>query len=215
MADPGYIVDGVLTDPESWVALGTDEFGASATSAVFTDPSDGSSLDWSQFMDLVLICYHRTDYASTSDSGRIYVGPRGGSTDTLHANYSMQRLYGYAGNASANSSAAASYGLGELTCSANNSPANVFAAAVVHFFDINSGKYKSTLVQSAIDGWNTGGSNTDNGWIHIQGNTWMKQEPIGKIDIRPVNGTNFVQYSRFDLFGILPRMGPPSATVSP
>ena len=102
MADPAYIVDGVLTDGEAWVALGTDDFDASATSAVFTDPSDGSSLDWSQFMDLVLIAYLRTDAVSTSDHGRVYVGPRGGSTYTGSANYAMQRLYGYAGGASAN-----------------------------------------------------------------------------------------------------------------
>ena len=205
MADPAYIVDGVLTDGEAWIPLASSEFGASATSCVFTDPSDGSSLDWCQFMDMVLICYLRTDYASTSDHGKILVGPRGGSTDTSSSNYSMQRFYGYAGSASANSSTASGHGLGELECSAANSPANVFGAAVVQFFDINSGKYKSTTVQSAIDGWNTG-SATSSGWVHIQANTWKKQEAIGIIDIRPGNGTNFVQYSRFDLFGVLPRM---------
>ena len=206
MADPAYIVDGVLTDGEAWVGIASSEFGASATSCVFTDPSDGSSLDWSQFMDMVLICYLRTDYASTSDHGRVYVGPRGGSTDTGGSNYAMQRLYGYAGGASANSNTSSGHGLGEMSCAGANSPANVFGAAVVQFFDINSGKYKSTTVQSAIDGWNTGGSTADNGWVHIQANTWKKQSPIGKIDIRPGNGTNFVQYSRFDLFGVLPRM---------
>ena len=205
MADPAYIVDGVLTDGEAWVAVASSEFGASATSCVFTDPSDGSSLDWSQFMDMVLICYLRTDYASTSDHGKIFAGPRGGSTDTGSANYEMQRLYGYAGGASANSSTSSGHGLGEMSCAGANSPANVFGVAIVEFADINSGKWKTTYVQSAIDGWDTG-SATSSGWVHIQANVWKKQEAIGKIDIRPGNGTNFVQYSRFDLFGVLPRM---------
>ena len=205
MADPAYIVDGVLTDGEAWVAVASSEFGASATSCVFTDPSDGSSLDWSQFMDMVLICYLRSDYASTSDHGKIFAGPRGGSTDTGSANYEMQRLYGYAGGASANSSTSSGHGLGEMSCAGANSPANVFGVAIVEFADINSGKWKTTYVQSAIDGWDTG-SATSSGWVHIQANVWKKQEAIGKIDIRPGNGTNFVQYSRFDLFGVLPRM---------
>ena len=169
MADPAYIVDGVLTDGEAWVAVASSEFGASATSCVFTDPSDGSSLDWSQFMDMVLICYLRTDYASTSDHGKIFAGPRGGSTDTGSANYEMQRLYGYAGGASANSSTSSGHGLGEMSCAGANSPANVFGVAIVEFADINSGKWKTTYVQSAIDGWDTG-SATSSGWVHIQAN---------------------------------------------
>ena len=208
MADPSYIdsTTGVLTDSEAWVAVASSELGSSQTSVAFTDPSDGSSLDWSQFMDMVLICYLRTDYASTSDHGKIFAGPRGGSTDTGSANYEMQRLYGYAGGASANSSTSSGHGLGEMSCAGANSPANVFGVAIVEFADINSGKWKTTYVQSAIDGWNTGGSTADNGWVHIQANVWKKQEAIGKIDIRLGNGTNFVQYSRFDLFGVLPRM---------
>ena len=207
MADPSYIdsTTGVLTDSEAWGAVASSELGSSQTSVAFTDPSDGSSLDWSQFMDMVLICYLRTDYASTSDHGKIFAGPRGGSTDTGSANYEMQRLYGYAGGASANSSTSSGHGLGEMSCAGANSPANVFGVAIVEFADINSGKWKTTYVQSAIDGWDTG-SATSSGWVHIQANVWKNQSPIGKIEIWPGNGTNLVQYSRFDLFGVLPRM---------
>ena len=207
MVLPAYIdeTSGEITDDEAWVALATTTLGSSQTACVFTDPSDGSSLDWGQFMDLVLICFLRTDVSGTSDHGRVYVAPRGGSTYTGSAKYSMQRLYGYAGNASANENMTSGHALGEMSCAAAGSPANVFGVAVVEFADINSGKWKTTYVQSAIDGWNTG-SSTDSGWVHIQANVWKDQSPIGKIDIRPGNATNFVQYSRFDLFGVLPRM---------
>ena len=51
MADPSYIVDGVLTDGEAWVALASTPLDADTASITFTSPADGSSRDWSQFMD--------------------------------------------------------------------------------------------------------------------------------------------------------------------
>jgi hypothetical protein len=58
MADPAYIVDGVLTDGEAWVGIATTTVvGTSTATITFTSPDDGSSTDWSQFMDLVLISY--------------------------------------------------------------------------------------------------------------------------------------------------------------
>ena len=61
MADPSYIVDGVLTDPEAWVALEKDVLTGTTTSVRWDSADDGSSLDWSQFMDLVIICYSSTN----------------------------------------------------------------------------------------------------------------------------------------------------------
>jgi len=55
MADPAYIdADGVLTDGEAWVALSTNE--PTGTKLVsMTSANDGSSTDWSQFLDLIVI----------------------------------------------------------------------------------------------------------------------------------------------------------------
>ena len=69
MADPAYIVDGVLTDGEAWVALASNEPDGSANSVGFTDPSDGSSLDWCQFMDFVVICYVRGAKSGVAQEG--------------------------------------------------------------------------------------------------------------------------------------------------
>ena len=61
MADPSYIdADGVLVDPESWVAISsTTPAGANLMTLTSTD--DGQVGDWSQYLDLILIGYVCTD----------------------------------------------------------------------------------------------------------------------------------------------------------
>ena len=200
MADPAYIVDGVLTDGEAWVGIATTTLGVDTATVTFTSPDDGSSTDWSQFMDLVVVIYGRTDSVATSDVIQLAV-----NNDTTNGNYSMQRFYGYAGAAAANSSAASSYKFAEMECPAANSPANVFAAGVIHCFDVNSGKYKSNVLTCASDGWSALGT-TDDGWVHLQANTWKSQAPITEFDFTSSFGTNIVAGSMFSLFGVLPRM---------
>ena len=200
MADPAYIVDGVLTDGEAWVGLGTTTLGSDTATVTFTSTDDGQVGDWSQYMDLVLVIYARTDRVSTSDAIRLAV-----NNDTTNGNYSMQRFYGYAGSAAANASSSHGYKFGELDCPAASSPTNVFGAGVIHCFDVNSGKYKSNVLTSASDGWSALG-NTSDGWIHLQGNTWKSQAPITEFDFTSAHGTNIASGSMFSLFGILPRM---------
>ena len=58
MADPAYIVNGVLTDGEAWVGLSTtDVTGTSTTTIVFESTNDGQVGDWSQYMDLFIVGY--------------------------------------------------------------------------------------------------------------------------------------------------------------
>ena len=183
MADPAYIVDGVLTDGEAWVGLAHASLSLPAAVCTFTSTNDGQTGDFSQYMDFVLVYYGRTDRVSTSDAMKVTV-----NNDTTNGNYSMQRLYGYGGAASANATTSHGYHFGELECPAANSPANVFAAGVIHCFDVNSGKYKSNVQTSASDGWNTGGNAADNGWVHLQENTWKSQAPITEIDLKDASG---------------------------
>ena len=200
MADPAYIVGGVLTDSEAWVAVASTTLGSDAATVTFTSTDDGQVGDFSQYMDFVLVCYMRTDRVETSDVVKCSV-----NNDTTSSNYSMQRLYGYAGSANANSSSSAGYFFAEIECPAANSPTNVFGACVIHCFDVNSGKYKSNILHSASEGWSATGTNTD-GWVHLQSNTWKSQAPITELDFVPAFGTNIKSGSRFDLFGVLPRM---------
>lgn len=207
MANPAYIdEDGVLLDGEAWVFIHANYFSSEDTSAVFSDPADGSSKDWSQFMDLMLIGTIRDDRNSTSDSASMWLGPRGGATDTASSKYSMQRMYAYGGGVTTNNNQYHGYGLIEMTCHANNAPAQRYGTSIVQLFDINSGKHKAAMGFVAAEGWATGGNSIDRGWVHIQTARWKDQRAIGKIDIRPAYGTNFKVGTRFDLYGILPRM---------
>jgi len=200
MADPAYIVDGVLTDGEAWVGIATTTLGAGATSVTFTSTDDGQVGDWSQYMDLVLITYTRTNYADTSDN--IRTAPNG---DTTSTNFVSQRFYGTAGAATAQNWSFSSYGIAKLLSPAANSPSNVFAAHVVDLFDINSGKYKSSLLKGAIEGWEADGDSGD-GRVDLHGTTWISQAPITSLVWEPSNGTEIVAGSMFSLFGVLPRM---------
>ena len=58
MADPAYIVNGVLSVTESWVAVApttTVPLTGATSLIVFESTDDGQVGDWSQYMDLVII----------------------------------------------------------------------------------------------------------------------------------------------------------------
>jgi hypothetical protein len=189
MADPAYIVNGVLTDGEAWVALATAS--PSGANVSFTSTNDGQVGDWSQYMDLVVIGYARSGVSGTDTTG-VYLRL---NNDTGN-NYAWQQLAGDGSSASADVQTAISYirfGMAPKV----SATANIFGSYVMHFFDINSGKYKSALCQGASD-MNGSGS------VNLFGATWKDQDPIIEIDL--LDDTGFVAGSRFDLFGVLPRM---------
>ena len=191
MADPSYIVDGVLTDPEAWVALASTTLDADTAYITFTNPDDGSSLDWSQFMDLVMICYIRSGDRGANE--RIcYLSINGRSSN---ADYEVRQLKGNGTTASANLET--SHVLFPVLIG-DNSTANAFCAAIATFSDVNSGKFKSWLVQSASDYDNAGD-------VCLSAGTFLKQEPITSIKVWPSSG-DLKDESRIDLFGVLPRM---------
>ena len=199
MADPGYIVDGVLTDGEAWVGLGTTTLGSDTASVTFTSTDDGQVGDFSQYMDLVLVSYVRSDRTpSEVDDG--FSCRFNGDTDAV-VKYKMQRLQG---NGSA-ASAATYDGYANSTStwlayiSAADATANVFNAVVSHFFDINSGKYKSYVSRGAAD-------RDGAGLAQMYAGTWLEQAAITSLQLYPSYGSNFVAGSMFSLFGVLPRM---------
>jgi hypothetical protein len=192
MADPAYIVDGVLTDGEAWVALASTTLGSDTASITFTSPDDGSSLDWSQFVDLVAICYgrnSRTGVAAESFTFQL--------NDDTSASYAFQYLSGDGSATAAGSGTGRTYGyFGAMP--AATATANAFGASITHFFDINSGKFKSILQEFATDRDGAGGA-------AIYATVWQKQAPIIKLYVYGA-GSNMVAGTRLDLFGILPRM---------
>ena len=194
MADPGYIVDGVLTDGEAWVGITTTTLGSDTASVTFTSTDDGQVGDFSQYMDLVVVSYARGAVAVVTADLNMQLNADTGS------NYGYQTLYGTGSAAAAASSTLAWFQLGTLPC--DNATANIFMGAVTTLFDINSGKYKAALSQGACD---LDGSTS--GRVHLRGLTWLSQAPITQIKLYDASGAgDLADGSSFSLFGVLPRM---------
>ena len=192
MADPAYIVDGVLTDGEAWVGLNTTTLGSDTATVTFTSTDDGQVGDFSQYMDLVLITYARS--ARTGDESPIDMRF---NNDTA-SNYVTQMLKGINTSASAVALTATYAQIAELP--ATSQPANYRATSITTLFDINSGKYKSGTIQ-----WSRDSSGGD-GSISRGALTWKSQAPIAEIDLYDLFGGDFLTGSSFSLFGVLPRM---------
>ena len=195
MADPSYIVDGVLTDGEAWVALASDEPDGSASSSGFTDPSDGSSLDWCQFTGFILICYVRGGRTGTAQEGfKLRLGTGASAVDS-GSNYANQDLLGDGSTPAAVAYSDSGIFVGNMP--AVDATANVFGVSITILTDVNSGKYKTAVTQAAFD---LGGS----GGVFLNACTWKNQGAINKMTL--LTHTAIVSGSRLDLFGVLPRM---------
>jgi hypothetical protein len=192
MALPAYIdaETGAITDGEAWVALVSTTLGSDTASITFTSTDDGQVGDFSQYMDLVVITYGRTATAVAQDN--IWMRFNG---DTTNGNYAGQYLEGNGSAATANTEAQPIVGI----LPANSATANIFGSMVSHLFDVNSGKYKSSVHQSACD---TDGS----GYVWLHAMTWKNQSPITSVQVISKNAGNLKDGTRIDLFGVLPRM---------
>ena len=194
MADPSYIVDGVLTDGEAWVALAsTTVAGSPVASVEYESPDDGSSLDWCQFMDLVVIMYIQ-DGVTSQATGEISLKINDNGTN---ANYKQQLLSGN-GSSAAASNPAASRIVAEVPA-VDSGGTTIFGSSVIYFFDINSGKYKSVLCQNAAD-------RDGAGTVAIRSIAFTgDQEAISMLRFGATE-LNIAVGSKIDLFGVLPRM---------
>ena len=191
MADPAYIVDGVLTDGEAWVGITTTTLGSDTATVTFTSTDDGQVGDWSQYMDLVIIGYSRTD------TGHVYGWIGVNLNNDTGSNYDQQWLYG-------NGSSATGYGFSDtvwyMGSMGGGAGANEFGAGIFQIFDINSGKYKAGLGQRAAD-------SDGDGYVSLQSGTWKSQAAVSEIDLTEyTTAGNIVAGSMFSLFGVLPRM---------
>jgi hypothetical protein len=198
MANPGYITGdtAILADGEAWIALNSTTLTSDTAYITFTSGYNDAGQDvggvqaWDQYMDLVMICYVRA--ASAANSRTCYLSLNGSSTN---ADYDIQQFKGNGSSATAPTSE--SHVLFPLLI-ANNSTANAFSVAVAQFFDINSGKWKSWLVQSASEF-------VTEGDVCLSAGTFLKQDPLTSIKVWPSSG-DLKDESRIDLFGILPSM---------
>jgi hypothetical protein len=191
MADPAYIVDGVLTDGEAWVAVGSTTIsGTSTTSVTFTSTDDGQTGDFSQYMDLCFVCSGSAIYAPASILSLRY------KINSDASNYKSVRMKG-----DRTSATGADENYNQLGQLVSSDPASYQGVTVAWFFDINSAKNKAILTQNGMDR----GASQD-GVIMLAGRQYTQPEPISSLYFYEPNGFSFQAGSRFDLWGILPRM---------
>ena len=195
MADPSYIdADGVLTDGEAWVGIAHASLSLPAATVTWTSTNDGQTGDFSQYKNLFIVGYARSDRGSGSyDLIQIAL-----NNDTTDANYAGNRFS--ADGSSTGASVNANRGLMHVPSEASDD--ETFNAFTVDLSDINSGKYKTTLTQNACRHSDT----PDAGIVEVWHKTWLSQAAITEIDLTVQYGTNFVAGCVFDLFGVLPRM---------
>ena len=190
MADPSYIVDGVLTDSEAWVGIAHDSLSLPAATVTWTSTADGQTGDFCQYMDLMLVVYARSDRSGTWTDAFV----RCNNTSTGF--YSGQELMGDGSNDTASVPSANQAGLWYLPNA--GATANVFGCATHHFFDINSAK--NTPIRT--DYASTGGTESLSTMVT---SFWNFYAPITRLDVITTGG-NFIAGSTFSLFGLLPRM---------
>jgi len=201
MADPTYIVDGVLTQPEPWVCLQSTTT-ANDTTATITWTSSTGQNNWSQYLDLVVFIYSQNtgDYANWGD---VKIQLNNNSTSNTYGNQDMsQASTSSTLTASAQSSFRSNYYLGYGPANEDGS-SNYFGCIVGYIYDINSGKAKTCLSQHG--GASVGASTGVTGYSSMDGNVMYKQDPITEIDVL-AGGFYFRTGSRFDLYGVLPKM---------
>ena len=193
MADPAYIdADGVLTDGEAWVPLHTCTPTGTKLCQMIS-ANDGSTLDWSQYMDLVVIVASKSVKAS-------------GDTDTLLGYFNNDTTTNYQVNYYAADGASfyksrtttAFMNLGNSLTEDANAAAS--ASLIWHIFDINSGKYKNSTTQWACDKDGTGS------WtVGLYPFVWQSTAAITEIDLN-MEDANYDTGTMISLFGVLPRM---------
>ncbi len=193
MVLPAYIdaSTGAITDGEAWVGIATTTLGSDTASITFTSTDDGQVGDFSQYMDLVVITYGRT--ADGGDNSNIWMRFNG---DTTNGNYKSVYMYGGGGSAVANVDTQPIVG---ILPADNLADASIFGSMVSHLFDVNSGKFKSSLHLSACD--------VDAaGYVWMQALTWKDQGAITSIQVISKNAGNLKDGTMISLFGVLPRM---------
>jgi len=193
MADPAYIdADGVLVDGEAWVALSTTE--PTGTKLVsMTSANDGSSLDWSQYVDLVVV-------AASQSAGTVHEGDTllGYFNNDTNSNYQVQYFRGNGSSVNVSRTTAAYMQVGNSLSVLVDS--DISTSVIWHIFDINSGKYKSATSQ-----WAATRAVPATWTVGFYSFVWQSTAAITEIDLNMENA-NYGAGSMISLFGILPRM---------
>ena len=192
-AAPAYLDQStnVLTDVEAWVPLITTVVSGTSTSNVQMQSSTGAN-DWSQYMDLVIVGYARSHGTGGVVSMTL-------NNDTTAGSYEGQILQSNGASVAAYIQSLTSADIATVARSSDG--ANIFGSFICTIHDINSGKYTSLQSGRANNMQGSGSPNI----VALTGFTWKNQAAVTEIDVF-ISSMNWAADSRFDLFGVLPRM---------
>lgn len=187
-----YLDGGVLTDGDAYAAAGSVLLSSDTATVAFTSGTEKNN--WSQYTDLFVTWSARGD--ASQDAANVFI-----KVNDDNGNNSTQYCYANAeGTSIVKAFSATEYKVrcGQLPC--ENKPDYVFSAGYVWFYDFNSGKYKYSHQRFSNDS-NTS-TNSSSGWFS---GIYRKWDPIIKLEFS-TDGGDFMAGSRFDVFGLLPRM---------
>ena len=185
----------VSTYTQSWLGDNTD-YGAFESIGTITVGSGGlGSVGFSSipqtYKHLQLRILGRTDRATAGDAIRTQF-----NSDTTSANYRSHMLYGD-GASALSPNLVNTAGIISYAISAASAGANIFGVMVIDFLDYgNANKYKTVRSLSGFDVNGSGGE------CHFSSGVWMSSSATTSLTIIPNIGSNFVQYSKFALYGI-------------
>jgi hydroxypyruvate isomerase len=144
----------------------------------------------STYTHLQIRCIARADRA-----GNTYEGVAFQFNNDTASNYSAHNLSADGSSATAEAAANAS-NMNAVLISAATAGANTFGAGVVDILDYaNTNKYKTIRT---LGGMNNNGS----GIIRFSSGSWRNTNAVTSIKMIATNGSNFVQYSQFSLYGV-------------
>ena len=110
-------------------------------------------------------------------------------------NYSQHGLYGSGSAAFATGSASQNYGVLHQEAS-GSAAANVFGAGIIDILDY-ANKNKYTTMRGL-----TGYDDNSTGRVALWSSVWLDMSAVTSITFSNSTGANFLQYSRFSLYGI-------------
>lgn len=205
MADPAYIgADGSLTDGDAWVAIDSTELGADTASITFTTGT--GTQNWSQYVDLVALLDIRGGYSGGTSAYMVL------NDDDSSTHYPAQWFRGDGTTATAGNYDYTTYGfLGNIN--GDDSTADIFTTIHVNLSQINTGKFKGYIAQTASDTAAAGK------YVYVVASTYYGEFIEGDVNVpgtdgqKPITEIKFytgsgdlLAGSRIDLFGVLPRM---------
>lgn len=193
MVDPAYLNadTGVLTDGAAWVAMHSIPV-PSAVSAIEFGMGNWTGIQApSQYVNLVVVMSAQ-DGVTGQATGEIALK----INDNSNNNDYHQQLFSGDGSSCAASEPTASRIVAEVPSYHNT--AYKFGGTIMYFHDHNSGKYKTVLCKVAAD--RDGG-----GVVQQRLITWLKTDPIETLYFGATEN-GIAAGSRFDLYGLLPRM---------